>query len=37
MYHYLCILGYLGVNNKDIPWYNYEFILAIGIALLVII
>ena len=24
--------GYLGVNNKEIPWYNYEFILAIGIA-----
>ena len=24
--------GYLGINNIKIPWYNYEFILAIGIA-----
>lgn len=24
--------GYLGINNMDVPWYHYEFILAIGIA-----
>ena len=24
--------GYLGINNMEIPWYNYEFILAIGVA-----
>ena len=25
-------LNSLGINNMEIPWYNYEFILVIGVA-----